>query len=184
MIIWIKFSILVHFNSLISKMSMLTLSTSCLTSSNALIHRPNIPGSYTVLFFTALNFTSITSHIHPWVLFLFCPVSSFLLELFLHWSSVAAYWAPTDLGSSYFSVISFCLFTLLMGFSRQKYWSGLSSSSLVDILSELSNMTHPSWVALQGMAHIFTELDKAAIHEISLVSFMWLWFLFCLPSEG
>jgi len=33
---------------------------------------------------------------------------SFLLELFLC-SSLIAYWAPTDLGSSFFSVISFCL---------------------------------------------------------------------------
>ena len=29
------------------------------------------------------------------------------------------------------------------------------------ILSELSTMTHPSWVALHDMAHSFTELDKA-----------------------
>ena len=28
-------------------------------------------------------------------------------------------------------------------------------------LPELSTMTHPSWVALHGMAHSFTELDKA-----------------------
>ena len=30
----------------------------------ALIHGPNIPGSYAILLFTASNFTSITSHIH------------------------------------------------------------------------------------------------------------------------
>ena len=36
----------------------------------ALIHGPNIPGSYTVLVFTALDFISIISHIHNWVLFL------------------------------------------------------------------------------------------------------------------
>ena len=34
-----------------------------------LILEPNIPGSYAILFFTALDFTSITSHIHNWVLF-------------------------------------------------------------------------------------------------------------------
>ena len=32
------------------------------------------------------------------------------------------------------------------------------------ILSELSIMTCPSWVALHGMAHSFTELDKAVVH--------------------
>ena len=36
----------------------------------ALIHGPNIPSSYAILLFTALDFTSITSHIHNWVLFL------------------------------------------------------------------------------------------------------------------
>ena len=40
----------------------------------ALIHGPNIPGSYAVLLFTASDFTFITRHIHNWVLFLlwFC----------------------------------------------------------------------------------------------------------------
>ena len=48
--------------------------------------------------------------------FCFGSISSFFLELFLH-SSLVAYWAPTDLGSSSFRVLSFCLFMLLMGFS-------------------------------------------------------------------
>ena len=39
-------------------------------------------------------------------------------------------------------------------------------------LSELSTITHLSWVALQGMAHSFIELDKAVIHVISLISFL------------
>ena len=33
-------------------------------------------------------------------------------------------------------------------------------------------MTCPSWVALHGMAYSFTELDKAVIHVIGLVSFL------------
>ena len=37
---------------------------------------------------------------------------------------------------------------------------------------------------LHGMAHSFFELDKAVIHVISLVSSLWLWFSFCLPSDG
>ena len=48
------------------------------------------------------------------------------MELFLC-SSPVAYWAPTNLESSSFHVISFCLFILFMGFSRQEYWSGLRS---------------------------------------------------------
>ena len=50
-------------------------------------------------------------------------------------------------------------------------------------LSELSTMTCLSWVALHSMAHGFTELDKAMVHVISLISFMWLWFSFSLPSN-
>ena len=37
------------------------------------------------------------------------------------------------------------------------------------VLSELS--TYLSWVALHGMAHSFTELDKAVVHMISLIIF-------------
>ena len=116
--------------------------------------------------------------------FCFGSILSFFLELFLHWSPVA-YWAPTDLGSSSFSVLSFCLFTLFMEFSRLEYWSGLPFPSPVDhILSELSTMTRPSWVALHGMAHSFIELDKAVVHVIRLVSFLWWWFSVCVSSDG
>ena len=40
------------------------------------------------------------------------------------------------------------------------------------ILSELSTMTCPFWVGLHGMAHSFTELDKAVVHVFRLVSFL------------
>ena len=40
------------------------------------------------------------------------------------------------------------------------------------VLSELSTMTHLSRVALHGVAHSFTELDKAVVHVIRLVSFL------------
>ena len=68
-------------------------------------------------------------------------------------SSPVAYWAPTDFGSSSFSILSFCLFILFMGFLRQEYCSGLPFPSPVDhILSDLSTMIRPSWVAPHGMA--------------------------------
>ena len=73
---------------------------------NILFHGFNIPGSYAVSLFTASDLASITSHIHNWVCFRFGSIPSFFLELFLHWSLVA-YWAPTDLGSSSFSILSF-----------------------------------------------------------------------------
>ena len=72
-----------------------------------------------------------------------------------------------------------------MGFSRQEYLNGLPFPSPVDhILSELSTMTHPSWVALHDMANSFIELDKAVVHVISLISFLRLWFSSYLPSNG
>ena len=82
--------------------------------------------------------------------------------------------APTELQSSYITIIPFCIFILFMGFSRQEYWSGLPFPSPWDhVLSEQSAINHPSWVAVHGMSHSFTELDKAVVHVISLVSFLW-----------
>ena len=141
-----------------------------------LIQGPNIPGSYAILFSQHRTLlsppdTSTTGHC-----FHFGMASSFLLELFLC-SSAVAYLVPTSLRGSSFSVISFCLFILFMGFSRQEYLSGLPFASPVDhILSELSTMTHLSWMALHSMAHSFIELDKTVTQVISLDSFLWLWF--------
>ena len=62
---------------------------------------------------------------------------------------------------------------LFMGFYSKNTESGLPFPSPVDhVLSELSTMTHPSWVALHGMAHSFIELDKAVVHVTRLVSFL------------
>ena len=92
---------------------------------------------------------------------------------------------PVSLLTGVFSSVALCLFILFTGFSRQEYWSGLPFSSPVDhVLLQLSTMTSPSWVALHGVAHSFIELDKAVIHVMSLVSFLWLCFSFCLSSDG
>ena len=53
-------------------MSTFTLAISCFYHFQfALIHGPDIPGSYAILLLTGLDLASITSHIHKWVLFLF-----------------------------------------------------------------------------------------------------------------
>ena len=71
-----------------------------------------------------------------------------------------------------FSVLSFCLFILFMGFSRPEYWRDLTFLSPVDhILSELSTMTL-SVLALHSMAHSFVELDR-------LCSMWSVWLVFC-----
>ena len=165
-------------------MLMFTLAISCLNTSNLpwfMDVTVQVPMPYCSLQHWTLLPSPVTSTTRC---FYFFSVSFFFLELVLHWSSVA-YWAPTNLGSSSFSVLPFCLFILFMGFSRQEYWSALPFPSPVDhILSELCTMTHLSWVALQGMAHSFTELDKVVFHVNRLVGFLWLWFSVCLPSDG
>ena len=62
---------------------------------------------------------------------------------------------------------------LFTGFSRQEYWSGLPFPSPVGrILSALSTMTRPSWVASRAWLS-FIELDKAVV-------LVWLdWLVFC-----
>ena len=125
---------------------------------NLTFHGPN-----TVLFFTALDFTFITWHIHNWMSLLLCPSYFILSEAItncppLFPSSVLDTFWP---GGIIFCVLSFCFFIVFMGFSWQEYWSGLPLSPPVDHnLSELFTMTRPSWVAPQGMANSFTELHK------------------------
>ena len=166
-------------------MSMFILDISYLTTSNLPWFMDltfQVPVQYCSLQHRTLLSSPVTSTAGG--CFCFGSISSFFLELVLYWSPVV-YWAPTNLGSSTFSILSFCLFILFMRFSRQEYWSSLPFPSPVDlILSELSTMTCPSWVVLHGMAHSFTELDKDVVHVVRLFSFLWLWFSFCLPSDG
>ena len=143
----------VHLSSLIPRMSTFTLAISYSTTSY-------LPWFMDLTFQVPMQYCSLqhrTLLLSPVIYttgccFCFDSVPSFFLELLLYWSPVS-YWAPTDLGSSSFSVLPFCLFILFMGFSRQEHWSGLPFPSPVDhILSEFSTMTWPSWVALYGMA--------------------------------
>ena len=116
--------------------------------------------------------------------FCFGSLSSFFLELFLHWSPVA-YWAPTDLGSSLFKCPIFLLFHTVHGVLKARILKLFAIPfSSGPHLSELSTVTHPSWVALHGMAHSFIGLNKAVVHVISLVSFLWLCFSVCVLSDG
>ena len=72
-----------------------------------------------------------------------------------------AYWTPSNLGGSSFSVRSFYLFIQFIEFSCLRYWSGLPFPPPVNhVLSELSTMTRLSWVALHSMTHNFIELHK------------------------
>ena len=142
-----------------------TLDISCLTTSNLpwfIDLTFQVPMQYCSLRHRTLLLSPVT--FTAGYCFYFGSNPSFFLELFLHWSPVA-YWSPTHLGSSSFNVLSFCLFILFMGFSKQEYRSGLPFSAPVDhILSELFTMTHPLWVALHVMAHkISQHLNKKSL---------------------
>ena len=105
------------------------------------------------------------------------PVSGVISSLFSS-SILGTYWP----GEFIFQCHIFLPFHTLYGVLKQDYWSVLPFPSPVNqVLPELSTMTHPSWVALHGMAHSFIELDKAVVHVINLVSFLRLLFSFCLP---
>ena len=169
-------------------MSMFTLAIFCLTTSN-------LPWFMDLTFQVPMQYCSLHLGLcfyhqsHPaGYCFCFGSIPSFSLKLFLHWSPVVC-WAPTDLGSSSFSIQSSCLFILFMGFSRQGYWSGLPFPSPVDhILSDLSTMTHPSWVAPWAWLS-FIELEKfhwvrqgCGPRVIRLTSFLWVWFQCVCPQ--
>ena len=176
-----------------SSVQFTSVTESCLTLCNPMVCRsPNLLVHHQIPEFT-FQVAMLYCSLQHWTLllspvtsitgsFYFGSVSSFFLEFFLHWCSVAY---SADLGSSSFSVLSFCLFILFMGFSRPEYWSGLPFPSPVDhVLSELSTMTCLSWVVLKGMTYSFIEWDKVVVPVIRLLSFLWLWFSVCLPSDG
>ena len=99
----------VRLSPLIPRMLMFTLVISCLTTSN-------LPWFMDLTFQVPMQYCSLqhrTFHLSlvpstTGYCFCFGYIPSFFLELFLHWSPVA-YWAPTNLGSLSFSVLSFCL---------------------------------------------------------------------------
>ena len=80
--------ITVHFSSLIYSVNIHSCHLLFDHFQFALIHGPDIPVSYAILFFTALDFTFITNHIPNWVLFSLGSISSFFLELFLYSSPI------------------------------------------------------------------------------------------------
>ena len=101
-----------------------------------------------------------------WHCFCFDSATSFFLELFLH-SSTVAYWAPTDLGISSFSVIYFCTFILFMGFSRQEYWSGLPFLSHWTMFCQ-NSASRPVHLGWPYMAWIIKVLVNNASSKLDL----------------
>ena len=83
-----------------------------------MIHGLNIPGSYAILFFTALDFTFTARHILSWV-------------LSLHWLSL---FVPSG---------AVCL--LFSSVILDTYWHGGSSCGMKKILWDIFVFSHCSW---------------------------------------
>ena len=150
-----------------------------------LIHGPNIPDSYATLLFTALEFTSIMSDVHNWALFLLwlCLFILFGVVSPLFSSSILGNYQPGDF---IFQCPIFLPFHTVHGVLKARI---LVCHSLLQWTKFCKNypawsILGPSWGALHSMAHSFIELDKAVAHVIRLVSFPWLWFSFCVSSDG
>ena len=130
---------------------MFHLANFCLTTSNLPWFMDltfQVPMQYCSLLHQTLLLSPVPSTTE--CCFCFGSIPSFFLELFLHWSP-AVYWAPADLESSSFSII--LPSHTVHGVLKARILSGLPFPSLVDhILSDLSTMTHPSWVAPHSMA--------------------------------
>ena len=148
---------------------MFTLAISCLTASNT-------PWFMDLTFQIPMQYCSLQHQTllpSPVIVTTGCcvcfgSISSFFLGLFLHWSPVA-HWAPTDLGSSSLCPIFLPLHTV--------HSSEVVCHSLLQRTMFCQNS--PPWpiclgLALHGMAYSFIELEKAVVHVISLISFLWL----------
>ena len=121
------------------------------------------------------HWTYFHHQLHPQlgIFFHFGLACSFCLELLVH-SSAVAYWTPTYLGSSSFSVIFFFPFHTVHGVLKARILKCFAIPfSSGPRLSELFTMIPLSWVATLSMTHSFIELEKAVVHVINLVCFLW-----------
>ena len=149
----------------------------------ALIHGPNIPGSYAVLFFTASDLTSITSQIHnrmPFLLWLHFFILSWVIYPLIS-NSILGTYRPGDFISQFPIFLPFHTVLGVLKARIQKWFAipFFNGSRFVRTLHhDLSIL-----VTLYGMANSFIELDKAVVCVIRLISFLWLWFSVCLPSD-
>ena len=156
-------------------MSMFTFVISCLTTSNLPLFVDitfQFPMQYCSLQHQTLLLSPVPSTTE--CCFCFGSIPSFFLELFLHWPPVA-YWAPTNLGSSSFSV--------LFAFSYCSWGSqGNNTEVVCHSLLQWTTFyqTSPPWPVHLGWPHMawlsFIELDKAVVHVIRLACCLWLWF--------
>ena len=164
-----------HLSSLIPRMLTFTLAIPCLTTSN-------LPWFMDLTFQVPMHRTLLLSSVPSTTGWCFCfgSIPSFFLELFLHWSPLAC-WAPTNLGSSSFSV-------LLFAFSDCSWGSqGKNTKVVCHSLLQWTTFcqTSPPWPVRLGRPHTawlsFIELDKAVVCVSRLGSYLWLCFQCVCP---
>ena len=150
-------------------MSTFTLAISFDHFQFALIHGPDIPGSYAILLFTASDLASITSHMHNLLLFL----------LWLHLFTLSGVVSPLisssighilTLGSSSFRVLFFLPFHTVHGVLKARIlkWFAIPFSSgphsVRPLHHDLSILGGPTQHGLVSF------LNKAVVHVIRLAS--------------
>ena len=138
-----------------------------------LIHGPNIPGSYEILHFTALNPASIISPIHNWALFLLWLYPFILSGVVspLISSSILGIYRPGK----------FLFQCPIFAFSYCSWGSqGKNTEAVCHSLLQWTTIcqTSPQWSIHLGWPHMvwlsFIELDKAVVLVIRLTSCLWL----------
>ena len=136
----------------------------------ALIHGPNIPGSYAIiLLFTAMDLASIISHIHNWVLFLLW-IYPFILSGVIFPLISSSILGSDQPGEFIFQCPIVLPFHTVHWVLKARILKWLPFPSPVDhVLSELSTMTCPSWWPYMAWLS-FIELYKAVVHMIRLAS--------------
>ena len=119
------------------------------------------------------HWTLLLSPITPTTGYCFCfgSIPSFLLELFLP-SSPVAYWAPTDLGSSSFRVLSFCLFDTLLGVLKARIlkWFAIPFSTGQDG----NNSTHGN--IINDFDFVFKDLTLFKLPFMNIYAFLFTYF--------
>ena len=112
--------------------------------------------------------------------FCFGSIPSFFLGLFLHWSPVA-FWAPTDLGSSSFSILYFASSYCSWG-SQGKNTEVVSHSLLQWTIFCQTSPPCPARLGCPAsMAWFHWVRQGCGPSVIRLTSFLWVWFQCVCP---
>ena len=151
----------------------------------ALSHGHNIPGSYAILLFIASDLASITRHFHSWALFLLW-LHPFILSGVISpliSSSILGPYQPVEFLFQYLIILLFHTVHRVLKTRILKWFSIPFSSGPCFVRTFQHDPSILSGPTQHG-SEFHWVLDKAVVHVISLVSFLWLWFSFCLPSDG